>query len=73
MLVMLFFLSCLSAGAQQTRGIEPMLGQCWAAVPDGDPTLTQHWLNGSCLLGGLCEERHLQDLHVAVHDVPSCR
>ena len=36
--------------SQQARAIEPMLGQCWADVVDGRPTLTQHWFNGSCLL-----------------------
>ena len=30
---------------QQTRGIEPMLFQCWSTVYDGGPTLKQHWLN----------------------------
>ena len=33
-----------------TRDIEPMLGQCWADVVDGGPTLTRHWFNVSCLL-----------------------
>ena len=28
-----------------------MLGQCWADVVDGGPTLNQHWSNVSCLLG----------------------
>ena len=27
-----------------------MLGQCWTDVVDCGPTLTQHWLNVSCLL-----------------------
>ena len=36
---------------QQTRDIEPMLGQCWTDVVDGGPALTQHWFNVSCLLG----------------------
>ena len=27
------------------------VGQCWPAVYDVGPTLTQHWLNVSCLLG----------------------
>ena len=31
---------------QQTRGIHPMLVQCWAAVYDGGPALNQHWLSG---------------------------
>ena len=36
---------------QQTRGFHPMLFQCWASVVDGGPTLKQHWVNASCLLG----------------------
>ena len=36
---------------QQTRGIHPMLLQCWASVEDGGPTLKQHWVNAPCLLG----------------------
>ena len=31
--------------------IVPMLSQCWPAVSDVDPTLSQHWVNVSCLLG----------------------
>ena len=31
--------------SEQTRDIEPMLGQCWIDVLDGGPTLTQHWFN----------------------------
>ena len=27
-----------------------MLGQCWASVIDGEPTLVQHWVAVSCLL-----------------------
>ena len=38
--------------AQQTRNIEPMLGQYRPAVYDVGPTLAQHWFNVSCLLGG---------------------
>ena len=30
---------------QQTRGIHPMLFQCWASVEDGGPTLKRHWGN----------------------------
>ena len=41
---------------QQTRDIEAMLGQCWADVVDGGPTLNQHWFNVSCLLG-TCSHR----------------
>ena len=39
---------------QQTRGIHPMLFQCWASVEDGGPTLKQHWVNAPCLLGRDC-------------------
>ena len=28
-----------------------MLFQCWASVKDGGPTLKQHWVNTSCLMG----------------------
>ena len=43
---------------QQTRGIHPMLFQCWANVFDAGPTLKQHWVNASCLLGnGICRSR----------------
>ena len=38
------------AVSQQTLNIDPMLGQCCAGVGDGGPTLTQDWLNASCLL-----------------------
>ena len=36
---------------QQKRGIHPMLYQCWTSVEDGGPTLKEHWVNTSCLLG----------------------
>ena len=42
------FKPCIS---QQTRGIEPMLFECWATVYDAGLTLKQHWFNASCLLG----------------------
>ena len=41
----------LGEPSQQTRDIEPMLGQYWADVVDGGLTLTQHWFSVSCLLG----------------------
>ena len=31
---------------KQTRGIHPMLFQCWPT--DAGPTLKQHWVNASC-------------------------
>ena len=30
-----------------------MLFKCWASVKDGGPTLEQHWVNASFLLGRL--------------------
>ena len=30
--------------SQQTRGIHPMLVQCWASVEDSGPTLKHHWM-----------------------------
>ena len=36
---------------QQTRYINPVLVQCWASVVAGGPTLHQHWVDVSCLLG----------------------
>ena len=43
----------LQIAAQQTRDIDPMLGQCWASVVDAVPTLPQHWVNVLCLLAVL--------------------
>ena len=34
---------------QQTRYVEPMLVQCWAGIGDAGSTLSQHWLDISCL------------------------
>ena len=34
-----------------TRGIHPMLFQCWASVEDDGPALKQHCVIASCLLG----------------------
>ena len=39
----------ISVITQQTRGIQPMLAQCWPIVFDAGPTLYQHWLKVSCL------------------------
>ena len=36
---------------QQTRDSEPMMGQRWARVVDGGPTLAENWVIVSCLLG----------------------
>ena len=32
--------------------VHTMLGKCWASVGDAGPTLTQHCVNVSCLMGG---------------------
>ena len=37
---------------QQTRGIHPILFQCWSTVFDADPTLKQHRVNSSCCWAG---------------------
>ena len=38
--------------AQKTRDNHPMLGQCWASVIDGGPTLDQPQVNFPCLFVG---------------------
>ena len=38
---------------QQTRDIEPMLGQCWTDVVDGGPTLIQHCFNIPSNIGSM--------------------
>ena len=38
--------------AQQTRGLDLMLFQCWTSAVGGGPTMKQHWVISSCLLGG---------------------
>ena len=35
----------------QTRGIHPMVFQCWPTVFGAGPTLKQYWVNAPCLLG----------------------
>ena len=42
---------------QQTQNIQAMLVQCWPGVFDAGPTLHQHWLNVSWLLGGCRQEQ----------------
>ena len=38
---------------QQTRGIHPLLFQCWDSVDNNVPTLKQHWVNAPTFaLGG---------------------
>ena len=43
---------------QQTRLIDPILDQCWTNVVDGGPTLVQHWIDVSCLLGPYWDDRY---------------
>ena len=40
-------------GAQQMRAFDPMLFQYWPTVNGAGPTLKQHWVESSCLLGEL--------------------
>ena len=35
----------------QTRDVDPILVYCWPNVYDAVPTLNQHWVSVSCLLG----------------------
>ena len=37
--------------SQQARDVHPMLVQYWPIVYDDGPTLYQHWVDISCLLG----------------------
>ena len=37
--------------SKQILNVVSMLFYCWPSVVDDGPTLKQHWLNGSCLLG----------------------
>ena len=56
---------CQQSG-QQTRDIQPMLYQCWSTVYDAGPTLVHHWVDVSCLLGGLlslCSSLHSPSLY----------
>ena len=43
------------ATSQQSQDIHPMLFHCWATGEDGGPTLKQHRVNVSCLLGWTSE------------------
>ena len=42
---------CSFSPAQKTRTFETMLFQCWDGVRDGGPTLKQHWVIVSRVLG----------------------
>ena len=46
-------------GSKQTRHIHPMLKQCSVSVADSVPTVYQHWVNVSCLLGLHSQQTHL--------------
>ena len=39
----------------QTQNVHPMLGYRWPTVIDAGPTLTNHWVNVSCLMGYNCQ------------------
>ena len=43
-----FKMSCIT---QLTRDIDPMLAKCRPTVYDAEPTLNEHWVNVSYLLG----------------------
>ena len=36
---------------EETRGVQPLLGDCWPSVYDAGPAFTQQWISGLCLLG----------------------
>ena len=38
---------------RQSQDFDTVLGECWADVVEGGPTLTRHWVNGSCSLGNI--------------------
>ena len=63
-----FVKSTLDISSQQTRDIEPMLALCWADVYDVGPTLSQHWLNASCLLGCRVNYKPHKYLQIALSD-----
>ena len=44
---------------QKTREVGPMLIQWWDSVIDNGPTLTQHHINVSCLLGYCYISKHI--------------
>ena len=47
--------------AQQTRQIYLMFDQCWTNVVDGGPALVKHWVDVSCLLGGVISTASTND------------
>ena len=47
--VTIFFAFQRRRAISQTRGIHPMLFQCWSTVFDAGPTLKQHFVNALCL------------------------
>ena len=51
--------------SQETRGLDPMLFQCWPSAVGGGPILKQHWVKSSCLLGAphRCQSTPTPPLH----------
>ena len=43
----------IPANTRRSPNVGTMLAQCWPIVYDADPTLYQHWVNVTCLLGML--------------------
>ena len=56
---------------QQTRDIEPVLGQFWTDVVEDWSSLDQHWFNVSCLLGNVCLVVMLRVLFFCPLDQPN--
>ena len=52
---------------QQTRDVDPMLVHCWVDVVDGGPTVNQHWVSVSYLLGNACHARAFVELPLSTH------
>ena len=45
-----------TVGSQQKRHIYPMFDHCWPTVYDVGPTVVKHWIDVSCLLGGVIRD-----------------
>ena len=50
----MWFIIYCRQNALSARHTDLMLVQCWTSVCDAGPTLNQHWVSVSCLLGGWC-------------------
>ena len=55
---------CSEQLTQKTRDVDPVLVQCRASVYDAGPTLNQHRVNASCVLG-----RHAT-VHLTLQPIP---